>query len=252
MRIWRVQKQSIRALATDFDGTIASHGVVLDETMEALRRAREQGMLLILVTGRELRDFELLGTDLSIFDLCVVENGAVLYDPHRQRTTVLAPPPPPSFVEELERRGVAPISVGASIVATCEPHEMTVLEVIKQQGLELSLIFNKGAVMILPANVNKASGLLAALGLLGLHSAEVAGVGDAENDHAFIDKCGVSAAVANAVPTLMEHADVVTQGAEGTGVVEFINAILSGKIHVEIQPQVQVQTQVEAQAQTQG
>ena len=31
---------------------------------------------------------------------------------------------------------------------------------IKEQGLELEIIFNKGAVMILPSGVNKASGLL--------------------------------------------------------------------------------------------
>ena len=42
------------------------------------------------------------------------------------------------------------LAVGASIVATVTPHEAEVLETIRQQGLELQLIFNKGAVMILP------------------------------------------------------------------------------------------------------
>ena len=44
-------------------------------------------------------------------------------------------------------------------MATWEPHEKTVLEVIRDLGLEFQMIFNKGAVMVLPAGVNKSSGL---------------------------------------------------------------------------------------------
>jgi hydroxymethylpyrimidine pyrophosphatase-like HAD family hydrolase len=230
-----MQQKNIRALATDFDGTIASHGIVPEATIEALHKAREAGMLLILVTGRELRDFELMKTDLSMFDIAVVENGAVLYDPQRDRVTPLAPPASEDFIRELQRRGVSPLSVGSSIVATCEPHEMTVLQAIKDLGLELIVTFNKGAVMVLPPNVNKASGLVAALGLFGMHSAEVAGIGDAENDHAFIDICGLSAAVGNAIPMLKEHADIVTLAEEGAGVIEFIEVLLAGAAHVEVE-----------------
>ncbi len=43
-----------RALATDFDGTIAHDGVVDDATIAALERARAAGLCLLLVTGREL------------------------------------------------------------------------------------------------------------------------------------------------------------------------------------------------------
>ena len=72
---------------------------------------------------------------------------------------MLGEPPPPEFVATLRARGVGPISVGRSIVATWEPHENTVLQTIRDLGLELQVIFNKGAVMVLPAGVNKASGL---------------------------------------------------------------------------------------------
>jgi hypothetical protein len=51
----------------------------------------------------------------------------------------------------LIERGVGPISVGRVIVATWEPHENTVLKTIRDCGLELQVIFNKGAVMVLPA-----------------------------------------------------------------------------------------------------
>ena len=60
------------------------------------------------------------------------------------------------------------------------------LEAIRDLGLELQVIFNKGAVMVLPSGVNKATGLDAALDELGLSPHNVVGVGDAENDHAFL------------------------------------------------------------------
>jgi hypothetical protein len=101
-----------------------------------------------------------------------------------------------------------------------------VLETIKDHGLELQVIFNKGAVMILPAGVNKASGLSAALKRMGLSPHNAVGVGDAENDHALLALCECGVAVANALPTLKEAADFVTTGARGAGVTELIDALL--------------------------
>jgi hydroxymethylpyrimidine pyrophosphatase-like HAD family hydrolase len=49
----------------------------------------------------------------------------------------------------------------------------------------MQVIFNKGAVMILPTGINKATGLAAALSDLKLSPHNVVGIGDAENDHAF-------------------------------------------------------------------
>ena len=40
------------ALAADYDGTLATDGVVDEKTIEALHRLRESGRRLILVTGR--------------------------------------------------------------------------------------------------------------------------------------------------------------------------------------------------------
>jgi hydroxymethylpyrimidine pyrophosphatase-like HAD family hydrolase len=230
-----MESPKIRAIATDFDGTLTSDGTLHAATSDALRRARAAGMILILITGRELRDLRELNTDLTLFDLAVLENGALLLRPDTNEITPLAPPPITAFVEELQRCGVAPLSVGMSIVATLVPHEVTVIEAIRHLGLELSLTFNKGSIMVLPPNVNKASGLVAALQVLGLQSAEVAGIGDGENDHAFIDQCGLAVAVANAIPMLQEHADLVTHGAEAAGVLELIDGLLSGSIHVAVE-----------------
>lgn len=220
------------ALATDFDGTIATDGVVDETTIRALQKARAGGLTTLLVTGRELKDFSHAPDVLGLFDSVVVENGAVLYAPLTQEMRLIAAPLPAGFSEELLRKGV-PLSVGQVIVATREPYEATVLEVIKETALELQVIFNKGAVMVLPSGVNKATGLLAALADYNITLSEVVGVGDAENDHVFLEQCGLSVAVANAVPALKERVNCVTRSNAGAGVAEFIEELLAGRFDAE-------------------
>jgi hydroxymethylpyrimidine pyrophosphatase-like HAD family hydrolase len=215
------------ALATDYDGTLAQDGVVDAETMAALRRFKESGRRLILVTGREIPELTTVMPDLAIFDRIVAENGAVILDPATGAVRVLGEPPPPRFVEQLRAQGVAPLSVGRVVVATWEPHEATVLSVIRSLGLELQIVFNKGAVMVLPPGVSKASGLREALADLGLSAHNVVGVGDAENDHSFLMACGCSAAVANALPTLTSDVDIALTRDHGAGVAELIDRILA-------------------------
>lgn len=213
-------------LCTDYDGTLATEGTVFPETAAAVEQLIASGRKVVLVTGRELDELKTVCPYLHLFAYVVAENGALLYDPKTDEETPLAQRPPDSFVAALRARGVERISVGRAIVATWEPWETVVLETIKDQGLELQVIFNKGAVMILPAGMNKASGLRAALEKLGLSAHNAVGVGDAENDHALLALCECGVATANALPTLKEAADFVTTGERGAGVTELIQAML--------------------------
>lgn len=221
---------SCLALACDYDGTIALDGTVDDRTVEVLRRFQNAGRKLLLVTGREFEELRSICPQLGLFDLIVAENGALLYNPRTGQTRSLAQPPPPRLVQLLRERGVHPLSLGHTILATREPYQTVVLEAIHALGLEYHIIFNKGAVMILPSAVNKATGLKAALKELHLRPQDIAGVGDAENDHAFLDLCGFSAAVANALPALKEHVDWVTPSDHGAGVVELVERLLNTEV----------------------
>jgi hydroxymethylpyrimidine pyrophosphatase-like HAD family hydrolase len=214
------------ALATDYDGTLATDSIVPPSTLEALDRLRRSGRKVILVTGRELDDLRTVMPDLERFDRIVAENGALLYRPKEKEMKVLASPPPAAFTDRLRQRDVLPLSVGAVIVATWQPNETIVLETIRELGLELQIIFNKGAVMVLPSGVNKATGLAAALDEIGLSPHNVVGAGDAENDHAFLALCGFSMAPANSLPMVKEAVDLVTAGARGAGVEELIGQML--------------------------
>ncbi|HZE35621.1 MAG TPA: HAD-IIB family hydrolase [Candidatus Eisenbacteria bacterium] len=214
-------------LACDFDGTVATDGTVRDETLAALQRLRDSGRKLILVTGREIDDLLKVFPRIDIFDRVVAENGALLYRPANREHKTLGEAPSPKLVEALRGRGISPLSVGHCIVSTWQPHESKVLETIRDLGLELQVIFNKGAVMILPSGVNKATGLEAALLELGLSPHNSVGVGDAENDHALIRLCECGVAVANALPLVRERADWVTPSRNGEGVVELIDKLIA-------------------------
>lgn len=222
-----------RILACDYDGTLASDGQVDEQTVAALKRVRDSGRQLILVTGRQLDDLLQVFSHIDLFERVVAENGALLYRPASNEEQILGDRPPEEFVTVLRDRGVTPIAVGRVVVATWHPHEATIIETIHNLGLELQVILNKDAVMVLPANVNKASGFMAALNELGIPPDQAVGVGDAENDHAFLDLCGYSVAVANALPAVKKHANLVTSGERGTGVVELIDQLITDDLGID-------------------
>lgn len=217
-------------LATDYDGTIAHHGKVDAATVAALEQMRLFHRKLVMVTGRELPDLQATFDRLDLFEWIVAENGALLYHPATRAEKVLAEPPPAGFVAALKNRGVQPISVGKSIVATWHPHENAVLETIREMGLGHQVIFNKDAVMILPPAVNKATGLKAVLQEMKMSLHNVVGVGDAENDQAFLGICEASAAVLNALPRLADLVDLKLARDHGAGVQDLIARVLENDL----------------------
>ncbi|MFZ1844177.1 MAG: HAD family hydrolase [Nitrospira sp.] len=220
------------ALAADYDGTLANAGTVGPDTIQAIERLVASGRKLILVTGRVLPEILEIFPQISLCERVVAENGAVLYRPATKEITLLAPPPPSAFLEEVQRRKVEHLTLGNSIVATRVPYETVILDIIRDLGLELRIIFNKGAVMVLSDGINKATGLTAALKQLELSPHNIAAIGDGENDHAMLTYSEYAVAVENAVPMLKETADRTTVGDHGHGVIELINELVENDLAV--------------------
>jgi hydroxymethylpyrimidine pyrophosphatase-like HAD family hydrolase len=216
-------------LACDYDETLASGGQVGPPALEALVRLKASGGKTILVTGRELDDLLQVFPAIDVFDLVVAENGAVLYQPATGRIRPLADPPSQRFLERLRQQRVQPLSAGRSIVATRQRHYDVVRQTIGEMGLALEIILNRDSLMVLPAGTNKGTGLQVALKELQLPAQSVAGIGDAENDHAFLKLCGAYVAVANAIPAIREAADWVTRQDHSAGVSEVINKVITGE-----------------------
>src|SRR5262245_14056187 len=215
------------AFASDYDGTLAQDSHVSDEARAAIERLKASGRKLILVTGREVPELESVFPEYKLCDAIVAENGALLAWPAEGREEILGEPPPEAFLTEMVHRGVKPFSVGKVIFATWRPHETTVLDAIQTLGIEYQIIFNKRAVMVLPSGINKATGLAKVLQRMQLSPASVLGVGDAENDHAFLESCAVAAAVDNALPSLKQRCDIVLSRDHGGGVADLIDRILA-------------------------
>lgn len=217
-------------LATDYDGTLAHHERVSEEIVESLKHLKASGRKLILVTGRELEELQNLFPEYALFDRIVAENGALIYRPATLEEKTLGERPPEAFIDYLKDKGVTPLSVGRVIVATWEPYQTTALEAIQATGIEHQVIFNKGAVMILPPGINKAKGLHEALKELGISEHNVVAIGDAENDNAMLQAVECAVAVDNALPQVKAVADWTTAQHHGWGVKELIDALVQNDL----------------------
>jgi hydroxymethylpyrimidine pyrophosphatase-like HAD family hydrolase len=102
-----------------------------------------------------------------------------------------------------------------------------VVRTIHEMGLDLQIVFNKHSVMVLPATVNKGTGLNAALDELGETVEATVAVGDAENDLVMLGMAGCGVAVGNALQSVKERADLVMEGRADEGVRELIEWILA-------------------------
>lgn len=206
-----------KALACDYDGTLAFEDRIGPAVREALERARKAGLQLILVTGRTFFELTRVCDCLELFDAVVAENGAVLYYPGSAMIRDQGPPVPDRLLAELDRRGIY-YQVGRVIVGTGRGDEGAVKEALAAAGVTRDLIYNRAALMLLPSGVSKGSGVQQALRLMGLSPHDVLAVGDAENDLPLFDACGFSGCPGDSLPAVRERVDWVFPGAHGDGI----------------------------------
>jgi hydroxymethylpyrimidine pyrophosphatase-like HAD family hydrolase len=221
-----------KALACDYDGTLASHDRIGGEALAALERARGAGLRLVLATGRTFFELIRVCERLDLFDAVVAENGGVLYFPATGVMRDQAPPPPPRLLAALDARGV-PFQVGRVIVATWRPEEPRVRDALAALGVGMELVYNRAALMLLPPGISKGTGVQQAIRALGLSFHDVLAFGDAENDLDFLAACGWAACPADGVPELKERADWVFPGDDGAGIARAITGpILAGGLPI--------------------
>ena len=214
----------LSAIALDYDGTIATNGVLDAAVRAAIADARLHGVTVVLVTGRRLSDLRSVAGDLGIFDVVVAENGAVLEFPSSGRHVRLGHTPSPAVLVELERRSI-PFTVGESVIEADAQWAGPVLEVIRALEQPLILAFNRSRLMVLPQAVGKSTGLRNALQMLRLSIHNAVGVGDAENDHDLLDTCEVGVAVEWGSAALRAVADEIIPGTGPSAVAAYLRRI---------------------------
>ena len=216
----------IRAVALDYDGTLATEGGPTPAVLDAIAETRARGLRVVLVTGRILGELRaVFPSALEWFDAVVAENGGVVATGHHQRA--LATPVDDALDEALGARGIG-FRRGLVIVAVASnSDDRAVFEAIGDQGLDCHVARNRGELMVMPSGVSKATGLAQALAEMGVSLRNALAVGDAENDIALLEACELGVAVGNAVPSLKLHADLVLAEPDGGGVAALLAAALA-------------------------
>jgi hydroxymethylpyrimidine pyrophosphatase-like HAD family hydrolase len=216
-----------RILAFDFDGTLAENGRVPLALQRALEQLHAAGYALFMVTGRRFGDAE-LGSLEHVFTGILWENGAVLH--HTVTDEVYLPfgQVDPRLVEALEVAGM-PLERGRAIVSTTTPHDETVWEVLSDWGGDAVVTHDKGMVRVMPPGTAKGTGLERLLGLCGFSPRNLVSFGDGEGDLSLLQLGEMGVAVADAVPSLKEAADLVTAQPGPAGVLETLETYWLGE-----------------------
>jgi hydroxymethylpyrimidine pyrophosphatase-like HAD family hydrolase len=213
-----------QAIAVDYDGTLTRSDRPTPDVLAAIHEQRERGRVVVLVTGRILSELRMVFPEVDEeFDAIVAENGAVLADDDGVRD--LAPPVDPALAQRLAHRDL-PVRQGRVLLACEAQHDQAVIEEIVRLQLGCQLVHNRAAMMVLPNGVTKGTGLIQALGNLGISRHSTIAVGDAENDHHLLQVCELGVAVGNAVAALKRRADVVLDAPDGEGVAELLRGPL--------------------------
>lgn len=70
-----------KLLAIDLDGTLLnSYGEISSENINALEKAKEKGVKIVLASGRVVKSVETLANELDLDDNIICGNGAVIYN----------------------------------------------------------------------------------------------------------------------------------------------------------------------------
>jgi hypothetical protein len=207
-------------LALDYDGTIATDGVLNSDVRIAIGDARAHGIAVVLVTGRILSDLRLVAGDLGFVDAVVAENGAVLAFLN-DLSWLHGHPPPPVFLDELRQRKIE-FKAGQCIVEADAASAPRILALIRDLELPLVLAFNRDRLMVLPQSVSKGTGLHRALTALRLSVHNTIAIGDAENDHDLLAVCELAVAVGWGSEALQRIADEILPGSGPGAVAAFI------------------------------
>jgi hydroxymethylpyrimidine pyrophosphatase-like HAD family hydrolase len=229
----------VRALFTDYDGTLAALDQPLQpKVVDCMRALKANGTKLILVTGKtQAKVHEAIPDSavLQLFDFVVLESGGIIWKPSASDNSLqlLGRPISPQFLSELAASGIAPLDVGRTMV--CIDHRNVArVDAIAQ---ELGISFGKvvaGSVQYGTPGVCKSACMPTVLAMLGINARDALAVGDGPNDVDMLDKTlngGVfGVAVANAVPETKVIAGHILKGEAGDGFCELVGTISRGQL----------------------
>ena len=255
-------------LALDIDDTIVTHlGSVNERVVEAVGRATDAGIKVVLSTGRTISTTAPIARALGLDGWAVCSNGALLamvepetivetvtFDPRSILDRIVTLLPDAVYAVE-DTHGVFHAtrifgagSLGLSlrevpfehlltepvvrlVVRSDEHVETGFGEIVEQMGLH-TVIFGVGDTAwmdIGPTGVSKATMLAKLCTRLDVNPARTVAVGDSWNDIDMLAWAGTGVAMGSAPQAVTNVADAMTDATPGDGVAEVIDALLASR-----------------------
>lgn len=248
-------KTTVKAVFADIDGTLYSHttGRIPQSALEAIQKAREQGILVFAATGRHKGEIADLKIDLAL-DGWITLNGALCYsgkeiwykapvsvnDMQALLAFLKENPFPCQFMEEdLMYINMEDEAVRKSLAAIHTPYppvydpvralqhdtymvipwvgESVWRKVSSKMKDTVYTRWNDLAADAMSRYAGKKQGVEAACRYFGIDPKETAAFGDGPNDLSLFEACGMSIAMGNSSRHVKQAADLVADDIDEDG-----------------------------------
>jgi phosphoglycolate phosphatase (TIGR01487 family) len=227
----------IKAISLDIDGTITYRDRKLSvAALEAVRLAEERGLPVMLVTGNSVPFAEAAAVFIGTSGPVIAEDGGALSlrgeGTMRKRVFLADMDEEWILWSELKKRypeaelSFSTMERKAGLVLRRTVPVEAVRAIIEELGLNLVAVDSGFAIHVKKPWINKGTGIEKACEFLGIKPAEVAHVGDGENDLDAFRVVGYRVAIAQAPESLKQRADYVTEKPYGDGGAEAVMHIL--------------------------
>jgi hypothetical protein len=233
-----IQKYCLKkkTFAIDIDGTITLNGMgtIHLEALTRLRSLKDDGHNVVLVTGRSSVEGYILSIFGGLTHLAVGENGGCITFGDKIQHKLLgnkgecihALATIQSRLDiEIKEKPVFPRMTEVVLERTFEIDKAQ--KIIDIENLNVVLTDSGYAYHINSKGVNKGSGFLEAIKVLGVDLDDVIAIGDSETDVPLFKIVKNSIAVSNSTENLKKIAKIVTTKKSGEGVLEGLDSILS-------------------------
>ena len=246
---------AIKAVFFDVDGTLLPIGskAVPPSTLEAIERLKENGILTVVATGRQIGSYSRSPANSIAFDAYIVANGTMLLDKDRKLISGI-----PIGQEEtkqvlnlLDEEGIAyaittlegryinkinetviethrQLNTDLPKTGTYKGEDIYMIEAYIHQDLTQLIEkirkyctisrWNENGVDIFSKDAGKDVGIKNLIKILNIKPQQTMAFGDAENDIRMIKYAGTGVAMGNADQSVKDTADYVTDAADNNGI----------------------------------
>ena len=225
-----------KTFAIDIDGTITLNGMgtINLDALSKLRSLKDEGHNVIFVTGRSSVEGYLLSIFGGLTHMSVGENGGcITYGDKIQHkllgnkgecihalATIQS-----RLGSEIKEKPVFPRMTEVVLERTFEIEKAK--KIVNEDNLNVVLTDSGYAYHINSKGVNKGSGFLEVVKMLGVDLNDVIAIGDSETDIPLFKIVENSIAVSNSTENLKKVAKIVTTKKSGEGVLEGLDSVLS-------------------------